>query len=129
MPRKDLEWWLDLLKRKSRKCRTRMFVASSFSKEMAEGFADNNYTEGDPDGNGKVLVRFKFERHQYRNVNYIDKTPFPGEKEFLLPPYTVLELEDVKVSSNLDVKPHMIAVKVAVDNRFESLDLPLIGRI
>ena len=131
MPKKDFDWWLELDKQTSgpKKCRTKMFVASSFTRGVAEDFASRYYDANNPDGSGRVLFRFKFERHSCLHVNYIDRSRYPEEKEFLLPPYTVLELEGVQESLDLDAKPHVITVKVANDNQAESLDLPLIPRI
>lgn len=131
MPKKDFDWWLELDKQTSgpKKCRTKMFVASSFTRGVAEDFAARYYDASNPDGSGRVLFRFKFERHRCLHVNYIDRSRYPEEKEFLLPPYTVLELEGVQESLDLDAKPHVITVKVAYDNQAESLDLPLIPRI
>ena len=106
-----------------------MFVASSFSKSVAEGFADGSYDSDDPDGTGKVLFMFKFKRHHCLHVNYIDRSKYPQEKEFLLPPYTALEVEKVTPSTDLAVQPHVIVVKVAFDNQAEPFDLPLAGRI
>ena len=128
MPKGDLQWWLDLDSQEGpKKCRTKMFVASSFSKNVAETFAERSYRNRSDDG--KVLFRFNFMRHHCLHVNYIDRSGFPEEKEFLLGPYTVLELQRVTVSKDLDLWPHQIEVKVAFDNQAESLDLPLAGRI
>ena len=76
-----------------------------------------------------MLFRLKFKRHNCLHVNYIDKTSYPQEKEFLLPPYTALELLDVKESHDLDAEPHRIEVKVMVDNQAEDYMLPLANRI
>lgn len=134
MPKVDFEWYKDLFKKplQERKFRTTMFVASSFSKNIAEEFAIRSYNRNDPDGSGKVLFRFEFERHRCLHVNYIDKSEYPQEKEFLLPPYTALELVEVRESKNLDAKPHTIVVKVAVDNQDYNnypLNLDLANRI
>ena len=115
---------------KERKIRTRMFVASSFSRNIAEGFADEWYDMNDAASAGKVLFRFQFERHRCLHVNYIDKSGFPGEKEFLLPPYTGLELQEVKESHDHKAgKPHIITLKVCVDNQAWPLDAKLAGWI
>ena len=76
-----------------------------------------------------MLFKFNFQRHKCLHVNYIDKSQFPQEKEFLMPPYTALELVRVKVSKDLDVEPHMIEVNVMVDNQEEDNALPLAERI
>ena len=44
-------------------------------------------------------------------------TAAPEEKEFLLPPYTVLELKSVERSQDLELREHRITVKVANDNK------------
>jgi hypothetical protein len=61
-------------------------------------------------------------------VNFIMHTAAPKEKEFLLPPYTVLTLKKVIESDNLQLKPHQITVDVADDNQGKSLPerLPLV---
>ena len=129
MPRDDLQWYLDLQKRDCKKFRTKMFVASSFSREVADDFSQMRYDSKDKDGTGKVLFCFRFERHNCLHVNYIDKTQYPQEKEFLLPPYTALELVKVDPSPDLDARPHRIEVKVMPDNQKEDFTLPLANRI
>ena len=135
MPLADLEWYLDLKKQSkaqnphARKFRTKMFVATSFSKSVAGEFSERAYNKHDPSGTGKVLFRFNFEEYNCLHVNYLDKSMFPQEKEFLLPPYTALELEEVRPSNDLDHKAHVITVKVLPDNQAESNGLPLAPRI
>jgi hypothetical protein len=135
MPRSNFQWWLDLAKNKDeqhRRFRTKMFVASSFSKNVAETFAERWYQRNDPETAGKVLFMFKFKRHKCFHVNYLDKTGFPSEKEFLLPPYTALELEKVTESTDVDARPHLIQLSVSVDNQHTKewpLDLQLAGWI
>ena len=131
MPREDFQWWLELDKKatEAKKFRTRMFVASSFNRSVAEHFAEKAYNKSDPDGTGKVLFLFNFERHNCLHVNYIDKSGYPQEKEFLMPPYTTLELVRVQESFDLDVRPHMIELNVMRDNQSESTVLELANRI
>jgi hypothetical protein len=135
MPLADLKWYLDLEKQSkaqnpdARKFRTKMFVATSFSKSVADEFSSRAYNKHDPTGTGKVLFRFNFEEYNCLHVNYLDKSMYPQEKEFLLSPYSVLELVEVKQSHDLDHKAHVITVKVMPDNQAESNRLPLAPRI
>jgi len=129
MPAADLQWYLDLEKQDCKKFRTMMFVASSFSRSKADYFSKMRYDKNDPDGTGKVLFKLNFERHNCLHVNYIDRTSYPQEKEFLLPPYSALELVRVQKSHDLDQKPHVVEVNVLPDNQGEALQLPLAKRI
>eukprot|EP00965_Chrysotila_dentata_P237222 6201763-Pleurochrysis_carterae.AAC.1 len=95
MPKSDLQFYLDLKQSKCKKFRTKMFTATSFSRPVAEAFA----TRISGEDNEVALIRFNFCR-DCKHVNFLKHTCYPEEKEFLLPPYTALELVDVKGSND-----------------------------
>ena len=84
-------------------------------RSVAEDFVKNNGSSDD--AVGKVIWTFEFEHLKCHHVNFIMHTAAPREKEFLLPPYTVLELKHVERSKDLTLKEHRITVKVANDNK------------
>jgi len=136
MPKADLEWFLDLEKRGCKKFRSKMFIASSFNRSIAEDFCERQYDgrkdPTDPEGSGKVLIKIEFEHHNCCHVNYIDKSEFPREKEFLLPPYSAFELKQVNPSKDLDGRAHMIVIKALPNNQDQAVaptNLPLANRI
>jgi len=136
MPKADLEWFLQLEQSDCKRFRSKMFLASSFNRSVAMNFCEKQYDgrkdPNDPEGSGKVLIKIEFEHHNCCHVNYIDKSEFPQEKEFLLPPYSAFELKRVIRSSNLDGKPHMIVIKALRDNQDEKeapMNLPLANRL
>jgi hypothetical protein len=60
------------------------------------------------------------------HVNYVDRTNCPGEREFLFVPYSVFTVEEVKWQPNPTwTNPHVVVLKVAIDNSLQSEDLPL----
>ena len=98
---------------------------------------------------GRALWRFRFERYNCNHVNFLgEKSVVKDEKEFLvrcrpapdcvsleeadalcaveqLVPYTVLMVQHVKWSTNLDQEPHHITISVETDNKAWSDELPL----
>ena len=89
-------------------------LALVLCRSVAENFAEMN---GDSDpAKGKVIWTFKFEHMKCVHVNFIMHTAMPKEKEFLMPPYTVLILEELTPSKDLEKEPHRITVRVASDN-------------
>ena len=105
------------------------FLATSFSRAVAERFIFNNATAlGKPAVLWKVHVDPEGE-HQpgklCRHVNYVAKTHVPGEQEYLFTAYSVFTIRQVTWSVNPQATPHEIELDAALDNQEHSLDLPL----
>jgi hypothetical protein len=105
------------------------FLATSFSRAVAERFIFNNATAlGKPAVLWKVHVNPEGE-HQpgklCRHVNYVAKTHVQGEQEYLFTAYSVFTIRQVTWSVNPQATPHEIELDAALDNQEHSLDLPL----
>jgi hypothetical protein len=78
-------------------------------------------------GQPPVLYIFKVDKDfGCVHVNYVDRTNCVGEREFLFVPYSVFTVESVEWEANPKwTKPHVITLKVAIDNTHHSENLPL----
>ena len=118
--RRDLrEWYVQ-----GRSYRTNMFVASSFTRAVAQTFEIQAGASRDKD---PVMWIFKFEHENCLHVNFLRQgaEAVCEENEFLLCPGSVLTVEAVAWSSNLEERPHEITLRVASDNTTEPENLPL----
>lgn len=105
-----------------RRYRAPAFVATSFSLEVAMGFA-HRCTSGEP-----VLWTLCFDR-SCKHVAFIARNQsaaMQAEFEFLVAPYTAFEVIAVTWASNPSSQsPHHLLLRVASDNKLEPEDLPL----
>ena len=105
------------------------FLATSFSRDVAERFIFNNATAlNKPAVLWKVHVDPEGEQNRDRlckHVNYVAKTHVPGEREYLFTAYSVFTIRQVTWSVNPQATPHEIELDAALDNQEHSLDLPL----
>ena len=101
-----------------------MFVASSFTRAVAQTFEIQAGASRDKD---PVMWIFKFEHENCLHVNFLRQgaEAVCEENEFLLCPRSVLTVEAVAWSSNLEERSHEITLRVASDNTTEPENLPL----
>ena len=107
------------------------FLATSFSRDVAERFIFNNcYATAlrKPAVLWKVHVDPEGERQPgklCKHVNYVANTHVPGEQEYLFTAYSVFTIRRVTWSVDFLATPHEIDLDAALDNREHSLDLQL----
>jgi hypothetical protein len=118
--RRDLRGWYV----PGRSYRSNMFVASSFTRAVAQTFEIQAGASCDKD---PVMWIFKFEHEDCLHVNFLRQgaESICKENEFLLCPGSVLTVEAVAWSSSLEERPHEITLRVASDNTTEPESLPL----
>ena len=105
------------------------FLATSFSKNVAETFVFNNATAyGKPAVLWKVHVDPDGARDPAKlckHVNYVRHTFVSGEEEYLFTAYSVFTIRKVTWSEDSSTTPHEIELDAALDNTECSQDLPL----
>lgn len=107
--------------------RASMFLASSFDRQVADGFLER--IEGERHGDGLVPVIFIFnldKDHKCNHVLYLEPISLvKGETEFLYAPYSAFKVLEVKIPDTPTWwKPVEISLGVAIDNQHEPESLP-----
>jgi len=115
---------------KDKKFRSNMFLATSFDKSVAYNFMKSQAPRS------RVVWRFEFDpARDCGHVNFLGgdevQSAVKSEREFLLTPYTILDVASVELSEDVETTPHQITLRVASDNKMlvdgvdssESLDL------
>ena len=106
---------------KGRQFRQPAYVATSFSREVAEEFT-NRVPAEEP----KVLWRVRVDPDlKCLHVNLVKKTNVPGEEEYLFAPYSAFTVLSASWNAGTVADPHVIELLAAVDNKAEPEDLPL----
>ena len=104
-----------------KKYRSNMFLATSFSAEVATEFARNNSSPEKP----PTIFHFHFDPSlRCTHVNLI-KSLIPSESEFLFPPYAVFTVRSADFETPGQNGMFEIHLDVAPDNKLELEDLPL----
>jgi hypothetical protein len=106
--------------RSGQKFRQPAFLATSFSKSVAEGFIRMR------GGDDCVLWTIRIDpARKCKHVNLVTKTNVEGEQEYLFAPYSAFTVVSVRWNAGSVGQPHQIELLAAVDNKEEPGDLPL----
>mmetsp|Transcript_8651 Transcript_8651/g.20403 ORF Transcript_8651/g.20403 Transcript_8651/m.20403 type:complete len:211 (-) Transcript_8651:79-711(-) len=106
------------------------FLATSYIEAKAYQFIIQQFEEGSSD---VVLWIVRVDprgrddpRYKCRHVNFVSKTHFPDENEYLFAPYSAFRIDRVEWSPTPDDRtPHRIYLTAYLDNRDAPPNLPL----
>eukprot|EP01048_Picozoa_sp_COSAG05_P016214 COSAG05_NODE_2060_length_3626_cov_4.535583_1_plen_657_part_00 len=103
------------------KFRQPAYLSTSFSETVARVFMQRSTMES------KVIWRVKIDpQRKCTHVNLVQKVSHvPGEQEYLFAPYSVFTVLKAQWNAGTSSDPHQITLLAAVDNKEESMDLPL----